>query len=262
MKAYLTFLILLCAFFTSGEVFPSDAQSLIGQGDVFWEGRGTKENLNNDRALEAYRKAATIDTYNYEAYWKVARSCWWISDQMIPTLSDNKKISGLAQEGMEHATRAALIEPEAIEGRLYLALSALHYFYGVGAIVAMKEGKDAVIEEHLDFCYKHDKAYDNGIIPRSLSSYYRVAPWPIRDVKASLRFVEEAVSISPTCIRNLVYLAASYDAIGETDKAMDALKKAAELEGDPALEPDSKYWKKYAEKCLKERRILDPEKLL
>ncbi len=253
---------------TCGEVFISaeysseDFSVLIKSGDASWEKRSTKEDLDNKRALDYYRAALDLDPYSYEAHWKAARALWWISDQMLPSSTNGDEHEKIGREAMELSKRATLINPEGIEGHLFLALSALHYSYGIGVIDAMKEGMSDVILSNLLWCYERDKSYGNGIIPRTLSSFYRTAPWPTRDNDKSLEFALEAAEIDPNGIRTKVYLAASYEASGMQDETMDILAEAVGLGGDKENEPDYMRWKKFAYRCLEEGRMINPERLL
>ena len=254
--------------FTHSEIFvgvqyqSEDFSSLMESGDAAWEKRGTKEDLDNKKALDYYMAALDIDPYSYEAHWKAARSLWWISDQMLPSSTKGGEHEKIGREAMELSKRATLIDPESIEGHLYLALSAIHYSHGIGVIDAMKEGTFDVILSNLMWCYERDKSYGNGIIPRSLSSFYRTAPWSTRDNDKSLKFALEAEEIDPEGIRTRVYLAASYEASGMPNEAMGVLTEASKLDGNSEGEPDYIRWEKFADRCLEEKRMIDPEKLL
>lgn len=248
-------------------IFPYNASTqdfspLMERGDKAWEGRGQKDAPENGGALDNYLKAIELDPYNYEAHWKATRSLWWISDQLLLSPGGEEGFESRGREGMELSGRAVLIDPEGIEGHLFFALTAIHYSCGIGIIDAMKEELYELIEWELLLCYERDKAYGGGLIPRTLSALYRIAPWPMRDQEKALAFALEAHEISPTSIRNVVYLSAVYDAFGENERAMELLSEASEMDGDREMEPDYKCWKQYAKKCIREGRVIEPERLL
>ncbi len=238
-----------------------DLSSLMAAGDAAWEKRGTEADPDNVKALDLFREATTLSPFSYEAHWKAARSLWWIADQALDSSPKKELQRDLGREGMEFAGRAVLIRPDGVEGHLYWALTALHYIYGIGTINALKEGVQDEVLTHLMSAYKQDKTYERGSAARELSVFYRTAPWPLRDKGKTLAFSREALALDPSGLRTAVFCAAGLEAAGLHGDAMELLKTAAGLEGDKLIEPDYKRWKRFAEKCLGEGRVIDPDML-
>jgi tetratricopeptide (TPR) repeat protein len=238
-----------------------DAAALIAQGDAAWEARGPYGDLDNQEAVDSYRAGVLAAPFSYEAHWKAARSLWWLADGELRSSGNKGRQADWGREGMELAGRAVLISPDGVEGHVYWALSALHYAYGVGMVDALREGIEDEIEKHLRAAYERDKAYERGLVPRTLSTFLRTTPWPKRDNKRALALAREAVDLDPSGVRTAVFTAACLEAAGERDEAMELLKKASEMEGDKALEPDWKWWRRFAKKCVDDGKVIDPDLL-
>ncbi len=163
---------------------------------------------------------------------------------------------------MDLAGRAVLISPEGVQGRLYWALSALHYCYGVGMVDALKEGIQEEAARHLIYCYEKDGTAEGGRILLGLSTLYRTAPRPIRDKDKSVTYAREAQLINPAGIRTMVYLGAALAAAGSYEESMEILRKASEMDGDREREPDCKWWKRFARSCVDVGRIPDLDRLM
>jgi len=257
-------IILLCIILPalfSAVVVAQDVSDLLATGDEAWDGRGAYGDPNNKKALDAYVAAAEEDVYHFESHWKAARSCWWMSDQMLAVSNDPVDHVELSLLGMELADRARLMAPDRIEGHLYYALCASHYIYGVGTLEAMRDG---VFEETLSellWCYGKDPAYKNGLVSLGLSAYYRLAPWPDRSQEKALAYAEEALGLDPDSLRAAVSLAACYQAMGEFDRAVEILAAAADIEPDKIEEPDYRRWRRIIRDALEVGELEDIERI-
>ena len=65
-----------------------------------------------------------------------------------------------------------------------------------------------------------------------MGSYWYLIPWPKRDIKKSIRYLEEAVACAPTNILGHVYLAESHLKAGKRELAKKHLQKALEITPD------------------------------
>jgi hypothetical protein len=258
----LTVCIALVVPFWNAAAADTDVASLIEQGNAAWEKRGTDGAVENRKAAELFLAAATTAPFDYEAHWKAARSFWWIADQALLVSDDKEKQRDLGRRGMDLAARAVLISPDGVQGRLYWALSALHYCYGIGMVDALKQGVQEEAARHFIYCYENDKTAEGGRILLGLSTLYRTAPRPIRDKDKSVMYAREAQSIDPTGIRTAVLLGAALAAARSYEESMEVLKRASEMEGDGAREPDCTWWKRFARACVDGGRIPDPDKLM
>jgi tetratricopeptide (TPR) repeat protein len=239
-----------------------DVSLLLSRGDAAWEKRGTDGTVENGNAANLFRSAAKTAPYNYEAHWKAARCLWWMADQDLLANDDRNRQRDLSSGAMDLAARAILIRPDGVEGRLYWALSALHYCYGVGMVDALKEGIQDEAARHLLYCYERDRTAEGGIVMLGLSSLYRTAPWPLRDSGKAVDYAREALSARPGDIRAAVFLGVAVGAAGRYDESLEILTVASEMDGDTVLEPDCRWWKRFARTCIERGNIPDPDKLL
>lgn len=258
----LTILLALIAPFRNAAAADGDVHLLLEQGNAAWEKRGPDGTPENEKAADLFLAASKSAPYNYEAHWKAARCFWWLADQDLLTSDDRDRQRDLSRRAMDLATRAILINPEAIEGRLYWALSALHYSYGVGMVGALKEGIQDETARHLAYCYEHDRTAEGGRVILGLSALYRTAPWPLRDLEKSVGYAREARSARPGEIRTAVFLGVALEALGRHDESMEVLARASEMDGDRALEPDFRWWKRFARTCAERGRVPGLEKPL
>jgi len=234
-----------------------DVSSFIERGDAAWEQRGADGAVENREAADLYLAAAAAAPFNYEAHWKAARSLWWIADQGLLASGDKDRQRELGRRSMELAGRAALISPDGYEGRLYRALAALHYCYGIGMVEAVRESIQDEAARQLTYCCEKSTTADRALAVLGLSALYRTAPRPIRDIHESVAYAREAVSAYPTQIRAAVFLAAA----GSYEESMELLNRASEMDGDRTQEPDCKWWRRFARTCVDGGKIPDPDRL-
>lgn len=78
--------------------------------------------FDNDRALEAYLKAAQAEPGNYEALWKTARAYYDVADMMVPADSkaadEQRKIYSQA---MNYSRQAIKADPNGTWGHFFLS---------------------------------------------------------------------------------------------------------------------------------------------
>lgn len=250
------------ALMLPGAAAGADAVDYIGQGDAAWEMRGADGTVENGKAAELYLAAVAAAPHSYEAHWKAARCFWWIADQRLLVSDDRNRQRELATRAMGLSARAMLISPDGVQGHLYWALSALHYCYGIGMVGALKEGIQDKAADHLILCYEKDKSAEGGLALLGLSALYRTTPRPLRDVNRAVGYAREAESMPPGSIRKAVFLAAALGAAGLGEESLAVLDAASKMDGDPAQEPDFRWWKRFARTCVEKGKVPDPDKLL
>jgi tetratricopeptide (TPR) repeat protein len=95
--------------------------------------------------------------------------------------------------------------------------------------------------------------YDYAGPLRAVGRYWYKLPWPKRNIKKSIGYLEEAVDSAPTNIRGHVYLAESYLKAKEKELAKEQLQKALEIVPNLKIEVDAKRWKSRVKELLKEK---------
>jgi len=232
-------------------VFSQDISAVMREGDLRWE-----ERIKADRAkaaLNSYRKILEVDANNYEACWKIARAYFYLGDLLPETKEMRDQHKELGWEGMGYAKRALELNPQGIEGHYYYALTLAQYSIGISIIKALAKGLGPEYEEHIGEALKTNKLYDNAGPLRAIGRYWYQLPWPKRNIKKSISYLEEAVACAPTTIRGYVYLAESYLEGGEKKLAQECLQKASALPADITQEVDAERWRESAQVLLKEK---------
>ena len=158
----------------------------------------------------------------------------------------------MGEEGMSYAMRALQVNPEGIEGHYYYALSLAQYSIGISIVKALIKGLGPDYERHLGKALAINSDYDYAGPLRAMGRYWYRLPWPKRDLKKSIYYLEQSVEAAPQSIRGYVYLAESYLKNGENERAKAALQKAVMIESNSGLEVDARRWKGRAEELLRE----------
>ncbi len=227
-----------------------DTAPLMHEGDLLWAERADPDKAR--ASIDAYMKVLAVDPDDYEACWKIARSYFYLGDRLPETdeLKDRHKEMG--EEGMSYAKRALEVNPEGIEGHYYYALSLAQYSIGISIVKALMKGLGPDYERHLDKALAINSDYDYAGPLRAMGRYWYRLPWPKRDLKKSIYYLEQSVEAAPQSIRGYVYLAESYLKNGEKERAKAALQKALMIESNSGLEVDARRWKGRAEVLLQE----------
>ena len=231
--------------------FSQDISTVMREGDVLWGERKIVDKAK--AALDTYKKVLEVDTNNYEACWKIARAYFYLGDLLPETKEMRDQHKELGWEGMGYAKRALELNPQGIEGHYYYALTLAQYSIGISIIKALAKGLGPEYEKHIGEALKTNKLYDNAGPLRAMGRYWYQLPWPKRNIKKSISYLEKAVACAPTTIRGYVYLAESYLEGGEMKLAQECLQKASALPADITQEVDAERWRESAKVLLKEK---------
>lgn len=231
----------------------TDASALMQEADALFAAEKEAEKVT--AAIELYAKVAASGTANYEANWKLARAYYSLGNRLPwadetggdEAGEDRKRFS---QQGMAYARRALEENPAGLEGHYYYAICLSQYSIAVGGFKALAQGKVQEYKEHMDKVATLNRHYDTAGPLKGLGRYFYYIPWPMKDLKKSIAYLEEAVSYAPENMRARVYLAESYLEAGKKDLARTCLHTAVQAVPDETREYDALRWKKEAEKLL------------
>ena len=221
------------------------------EGDTLWNQRGEVEKIK--AALDSYTKVLELDPNNYEANWKIARAYFYLGGLLPETKKMREQHKEMGIQGMRYGEKAFALKPRGIEGHYYYALCLAQYSLGISFIKVLAKGMAHKFEKHIEEALKINKLYENAGPLRTMGRYWYRLPWPKRDIKKSIRYLEEAVTCAPTNILGHVYLAESYLNAGKKDLAKEHLQKALEITPDLRHEVDAKRWQGRAAVLLKEK---------
>uniref|UniRef100_A0A7V6CN58 Tetratricopeptide repeat protein n=1 Tax=candidate division WOR-3 bacterium TaxID=2052148 RepID=A0A7V6CN58_UNCW3 len=224
----------------------SPVKELILKGDECYLKR---ESLN--KAWEAkgyYEEALRLDSNNYEAYWKLARVMYFLSDNLSP-----KEKSRLLKEGIIIARKAVKINPHRAEGHFWLAVLLGSYCQISKDFSILKE-----IEKEFQLALKIDSAIEDGSAYAALGRMYFKLPVLLGGslVKAE-EYLLKAKKICPTNPYTKLYLADFYLAKKMKEAAKRDLLELSQMAEGPKWLPEIKKLKKIAEEKL---RRLDGKK--
>jgi len=192
-----------------------------------------------------------IDAQNYDACWKIARSCFFIGDGLPEADEMKDRHREMGEQGMPYGKKALALNPGGIEGHYYYALCIAEYSIGISIVKALAKGLGPEYEKHVGKALEIDRHYDSAGPLRAMGRYWYKLPWPKRDIKKSVGYLKESVEAAPFSIRGRVYLAESYLKGGDKELAREELLKALEIQPDPEREIDAARWQKKAGEIMK-----------
>jgi len=152
--------------------------------------------------------------------------------------------------GEEFLTRscAATKETTTYDGEEYPL-----YSLGISILKALAEGLEGEFRKHCEASYKIDKTYEGGAPAREFGRFWFKLPWPKRNLKKSLRLLQEAVALGPKRVMNHLFLGETLMAIGKkADGRKEVERVLSSEELDPEEAPDVPRYRKQAESVLAE----------
>ena len=245
------FLLIVSVCILPQSIFSQDTSILMREGDALWEQRGEVEKIKT--ALDSYKKVLEVDANNYEANWKIARAYFYLGGLLLENKEMKEQHKEMGTQGMRYGEKALEINPRGVEGHYYYALCLAQYSLGINIIKVLSKGLAHEFEKHIEEALKINKLYENAGPLRVMGRYWYLLPWPMRNIKKSIRYLEEAVTCAPTNILGHVYLAESHLKAGKKELAKEHLQKALEITPDLTHEVDAKRWKERAAVLLKEK---------
>ncbi|MEW6078598.1 MAG: hypothetical protein AB1724_12350 [Thermodesulfobacteriota bacterium] len=148
---------------------------------------------NQKKAIELGKKAVEAEPDSYEANWRLARSYAYythaLQEHLVPGWEDACRKD--AKKGLRYAEKAMQLEPEKIEGCYFFAFNAGMYSFGISIVGAVTEGLKGKTQKNFEKVYAMDKNFEEGDVMISLARFWHQLPWPLKDMKESLRYYRE-----------------------------------------------------------------------
>jgi len=219
-------------------------KTLIQQGDELYAQR---EDLSKaEQAIKKYQEAIMKGENKYEAYWKIAKTLYYIGSHK----TDKKEKKRIFSQGIYYAKKAVELEPEKPEGIFWLA--TLRGVWGETRGVL----KSLFLVKPIMNGYKKvlelDPKLEGGGAYRALGRvYYKLPGFAGGSKQKSLEYLLKSKEICPSNPLTHIYLAETYLALKQKDKARKVLKELLELEPDPRWIPETKELKELAKQMLK-----------
>jgi hypothetical protein len=148
---------------------------------------------NQKKAVELGLKAVAEAPDSYEANWKLARSYAYythsLQEHLVPGWEEACRTD--AKKGLRYAEKAMKLDPEKIEGCYFFAFNAGMYSFGISIVGAVTEGLKGKTQKNFEKVYAMDKNFEEGDVMISLARFWHQLPWPLKDMKESLRYYRE-----------------------------------------------------------------------
>jgi tetratricopeptide (TPR) repeat protein len=220
------------------------AQSLTSQGDGLFEQRGDLAKAKE--ALARYQDALLKGEDAYGAYWRLARVEYWIGDHT----ADKSEKKRIFEQGIYHAKKAIQLSPERAEGHYWLGVDNGVYGEAKGVLNSLFLVKP--IKDEMNKVLAIDPTFDDGGADRVLGRLYYELPGLFGGSnKKSLEHLLKSRDMGPRVGLTRIYLADTYLALGNVQKAREELEFVIAMEPDPKLIPETAEEKEMARNRLK-----------
>jgi tetratricopeptide (TPR) repeat protein len=220
-------------------------QSLLQQGDELYAQRSDPA-----KALEAlakYQAALAGGEDAYEASWKMAMVEYRIADRT----SDEAEKKKILDSAIAHGKRAVQLAPEKPEGHYWLGVN-----YGIYAVASGARKRLSLvkpIKEEMKKVLALDPSYADGGADRVLGRvFYELPKNAGGNNQRSLKHLLQSKAYGPRVALTGIYLADTYLALNEIEKAREELAFVMALEPDPLLIPETMEAKELARKKLEQ----------
>ena len=207
-------------------------QALVERMDGVWAHRDMYGAMPDTVSLGTL--ALAIDPKSYDAQWRMARAYFWVAY----TQSNRVVKKAMAAKAMSAADLARTWRPDRVEGQYYYAISVGEYANTIGVMQALSEGVLGKIESSAERADAIDRDYEHGAPGTVLGRLYFMLPWPKRDLDRSRHYLEEVVARHPRALVARCYLADTYYALDQHEKAREQLTFVLANEAEPGSEFD------------------------
>jgi len=245
VKTAFLFLVLLSLSFFLFSQTPDD---LISQADKLYS--EMKDMETAQEALAKYRLALNEAENKYEAYWKISRIHYYIGSRTES--KKDKKI--IFSQGIYYAKKAIEQEPEKPDGYYWLGVNYGVYGEARGVMKSLFLVDD--IKKAMNKVIELNREYEDGGPDRVLGRvYFKVPGIAGGSKKKSLEHLLKSKEFGPKDPLTRVYLADTYLALKEVEKARAELDYVLSLEDDPRWVAGVEETKEDAKEILKKKQF-------
>ena len=218
----LTFVAVFC--FVSF-VFPQSAEEWIEQADKLCI--EMKDLATAKEAENLYLKAQGLMDNNYEVYWRLARILFYIGEHT----EKKKEKKGIFARGVYYAEKAVELEPEKPDGHYWLGVNHGKVGETRGILKSLSLVKP--IKAAMNKVIELERSYEDGGPDRVMGRvYFKLPGFAGGDKKKSLEHLLKSKEYGPEDALTRVYLAETYLALKEKDKAKEELEYVMNMESD------------------------------
>jgi len=229
-------------------VWGQSPEELIAKADALYAEMQDMEAA--EEALALYRDALISTDDKYEAYWKVARMLYYIGDR-----KENKKDrQNTFAQGVYHAEKAISLGPEKPDGYYWRAVNNGKYGETRGVLKSLSLVKP--IKSDINKVIELNRAYEDGGPDRVMGRvYFKLPGFAGGDKDKSLEHLLKSREYGPEDALTRVYLADTYLAQKEVEKARAELDYVMSLPDNPLWTVAIQQSKELAEELLKDKKF-------
>ncbi|HHF42131.1 MAG: hypothetical protein DRJ11_01980 [Candidatus Aminicenantes bacterium] len=224
------------------------AEELLAEGDALYQKMMDMETAK--AALSKYHQAAGLLENKYEAYWRISRILYYIGDH-----SEKKKDKkSYFSQGIYYGQRAVELEPNRPEGHYWLGVNYGKYGEVRGVLKSLSLVKP--IKQEMNKVIEIDRSFEDGGADKVLGRvYFKLPGFAGGSKKKSLEHLLKAKEFSPSDPLTRLYLAETYLALNEVEKARQELEFVLSLEDDPRWISDVAACKEAARQLLQDKKF-------
>lgn len=209
-----------------------------------WDERDTPGNA--EKLIAECEKILAAEAGNYDAHWRIARTCWWIADRS----PDGAVKKEFGQRGYEHGEQAVALNPNGVEGYTWYAAALGEYGLGISIVKALFQGLDGKFRKYCQQAIEIDPAHDGAAPLRAMGRFYAKLPFPKQDLRRSRELLEEAIKLAPERFLSRLYLAETLVALGRPEEALPQLEWVLKSKASPDERADrARYVEQALEIC-------------
>jgi len=242
--AFIFLVVLSMSFF----LFSQSPEDLISQADKLYS--EMKDMETAQEALAKYRSALNEAEDKYEPYWRISRIHYYIGSHT----ESKKEKKVIFSQGIYYAKKAIEQEPEKPDGYYWLGVNYGVYGEARGVMKSLFLVDD--IKEAMNKVIELNREYEDGGPDRVLGRvYFKVPGIAGGSKKKSLEHLLKSKEFGPEDPLTRVYLADTYLALKEVEKARAELDYVLSLEDDPCWVAGVEETKEDAKEILKKKQF-------
>ncbi len=197
-----------------------------------------------ERAAALWEARLARDAVDFEAAWKLARTCYWIGGHAAREGQRRQY-----ERGVEAGRRAAALRPERPEGHFWMAanMGALAESFGVRQGLRYR----GAIKDALDTVLRIDPAFQQGSADRALGRWYMRVPGLFggSDEKA-VEHLRRSLAYNPQSTASHYFLAETFLELNRRVEARAELQQVLDAPVDPDWAPEDEEFKAKARALL------------
>lgn len=221
-RGILAFLAVFCLVSFS---FPQTAEELILQADQICS--EMKDLATSKEAEALYHKSLGLTDSKYDVLWRLSRILYYIGEHT----EKKKEKKGIFARGVYYAEKAVELEPEKPDGHYWLGVNHGKVGETRGVLKSLSLVKP--IKNAMNKVIELERSYEDGGPDRVLGRvFFKLPGFAGGDKKKSLEHLLKSKEYGPEDAVTRIYLAETYLALKEKDKAKEELDYVMNMESD------------------------------